>query len=58
MYISSVDVIRLEMDSAAITEGKEKLTDFMYFPWPPVQETMLISNNTTFFVKNSFFTGS
>ena len=53
--ISSVDVIRLEMDSAAIAESKEKLTDFMYSPWPPVQGAMSIYNSRSFCSKEFFF---
>jgi hypothetical protein len=35
-------ILRLEVDSAASSEGRRKQTYFMYFPWPPIEAKLSI----------------
>jgi hypothetical protein len=35
-------MLTLEIDSAASIEGREKLTYFVYFPWPPLEARLSI----------------
>jgi len=46
LYSSSVTIICLKIDSAAVTRGQGKLTHIMYFPSPPVNALQLIFNVT------------
>jgi hypothetical protein len=38
----------VEINSTATTGGQENLTYFVYFPWPPVEAALPISNVSPF----------